>query len=68
MGNADLDDDGIGNAIDEVFELHEIIERQAIHARMLARALKFYADGGNDGGNKAKTVFGRLKGMSRGLE
>lgn len=55
------DDDDEGNAIDEVLALQHIIERQAVHARLLARALKFYATGGSDGGNKARAVFKRLE-------
>lgn len=55
------DDDDIGDNIDEVFVLHDIIERQAVHTRLLARALRFYADGGSDGGNKARSVFKRLE-------
>ena len=57
------DDDDIGNDIDidEVFALHHIIERQAVHMKLLAKALRFYADGGSDGGNKARSVFRRLE-------
>tara|TARA_R110000868_G_scaffold86298_2_gene242097 strand:+ start:289 stop:471 length:183 start_codon:yes stop_codon:yes gene_type:complete len=57
----DFDDDDIGNDIDEVFALHHIVERQAVHMKLLAKALRFYADGGSDGGNKARSVFKRLE-------
>lgn len=61
MGTSDADyEDGIGDDIDEVFALHDIVQKQGEHIVSLARALRFYAKGGSDEGRKARAVFNRL--------